>query len=123
MRVLLSIKPEFASKIFEGSKRFEFRKALFKNPKITTVIVYASSPVQKVIGEFEIEALHEDEPTKLWQRTRRYSGISSDFYFEYFENREVAYAIEIKSTKRYRHPLDLEKRFSKRPPQSFLYLD
>ena len=29
MKVLLSIKPEFASKIFEGTKRFEYRKAHF----------------------------------------------------------------------------------------------
>lgn len=30
MKVLLSIKPEFANKIFEGTKRFEFRKSIFK---------------------------------------------------------------------------------------------
>src|ERR1043165_1347062 len=122
MRVLLSIKPEFVTKIFEGSKRFEFRKSLFKHPDVKTVIVYASSPVQKVVGEFEIEMIHEDEPSKLWRKTKQHSGISSDFYFSYFENRDIAYAIEIKSTKRYRQPYDLQKRHAKKPPQSFLYL-
>ena len=53
MKVVLSIKPEFANKIFDGSKKFEFRKVIFKNEKIKTVIVYASSPVQKVIGGFK----------------------------------------------------------------------
>ena len=57
MKVVLSIKPEFAFKIFDGTKKFEFRKAIFKNHKIKTVIVYASSPVQQVIGEFEIEKI------------------------------------------------------------------
>ena len=54
MKVVLSIKPQFTNKIFDGTKKFEFRKAIFKNKNVTSVIVYASSPVQKVIGEFEI---------------------------------------------------------------------
>ena len=31
MKVLLSIKPEFAEKIFNGTKKYEFRKSIFKN--------------------------------------------------------------------------------------------
>ena len=46
MKVLLSIKPEFANKIFEGTKRFEFRKSIFKK-EVKTVVVYASSPLQQ----------------------------------------------------------------------------
>jgi predicted transcriptional regulator len=71
MKVLLSIKPEFAYKIFEGTKKFEFRKAIFKNSKIKSVVVYASSPVQKVIGEFEIDEILNDEPNKLWEKTHK----------------------------------------------------
>ena len=67
MRVLLSIKPEYAFKIFDGTKRFEFRKVIFKNPDVKTVVVYASSPVQQVIGEFEIENIFSYEPDALWE--------------------------------------------------------
>lgn len=62
MKVLLSIKPEFAFKIFEGKKKFEFRKVIFKNPNVKTVVVYASSPVQRVIGEFEIDDILSSDP-------------------------------------------------------------
>ena len=55
MKVLLSIKPEFVEKIFNGTKKYEFRKSIFKNKNIDTVVVYASSPWQYVIGEFKIE--------------------------------------------------------------------
>lgn len=54
MKVLLSIKPEYAYKIFSGEKKFEYRKIIFKK-KIKSVIVYATKPVGKIIGEFEIE--------------------------------------------------------------------
>ena len=50
MKVVLSIKPEFANKIFEGTKKYEFRRAIFKNPNIKKVVVYSSSPVKKIIG-------------------------------------------------------------------------
>ncbi len=48
MKVVLSIKPEFANKIFNGTKKYEFRRAIFKNEKVKFIIVYASLPIRKV---------------------------------------------------------------------------
>jgi predicted transcriptional regulator len=123
MRVLLSIKPEYAFKIFEGKKKFEFRKIIFKNPNVKTVVVYASSPVQQVIGEFEIEDILTSHPNSIWEETKEYSGISEDFFYEYFANREIAHAIKIKKTKKYDRPLSLKDDFKVLPPQSYLYLE
>ena len=53
MKVILSIKPEFANKIFNGTKKFEFRRTLFKKKEVKKIVVYASAPISKVIGEFE----------------------------------------------------------------------
>lgn len=122
MKVLLSIKPEFAFKIFEGKKKFEFRKVIFKNPNVKTVVVYASSPVQRVIGEFEIDNILSSDPTEIWRLTKKYSGISEDFFNEYFADREIAHAIKIKNTKKYKQPLHLKENFNVVPPQSYLYL-
>jgi predicted transcriptional regulator len=123
MRVLLSIKPEYASKIFDGTKKFEFRKIRFKNPDVTTVVVYASSPVQQVIGEFEIDKIVSLNPNLLWEETKKHSGISKDFFFEYFQERDMAHAIKIKSTKRYEKPLSIKDDFHASPPQSYIYID
>lgn len=123
MRVLLSIKPEFAFKIFDGEKKFEFRKVIFKNPDIRTVVVYASSPVQQVIGEFEIDDILTSSPDEIWELTKKYSGISEMYFHEYFENRLVAHAIKIKNTKRYKKPMSLKEDFNVFPPQSYLYLN
>jgi predicted transcriptional regulator len=123
MKVLLSIKPEFAFKIFDGEKKFEFRKVIFKNPDIRTVVVYASSPVQQVIGEFEIDDILSSSPDEIWELTKNYSGISEMYFHEYFENRLVAHAIKIKNIKRYKKPMSLKEDFNVRPPQSYLYLN
>jgi len=122
MRVLLSIKPEFAFKIFEGEKKFEFRKVIFKDPNIKIVIVYASSPVKQVIGEFEIDGILSSDPDEIWRQTKKYSGISENFFYEYFAERQIAHAIKIKNTKKYKYPLNLKDNFNVIPPQSYVYL-
>ncbi|MEO8884916.1 MAG: ASCH domain-containing protein [Mucilaginibacter sp.] len=122
MRVLLSIKPEYAFKIFEGTKKFEFRKVRFKNPNIKTVVVYASSPIQQVIGEFEIEDILSFDPKSIWALTEQHSGISEDFFYQYFADREIAHAIKIKNTTKYPKPLSIRDDFNAFPPQSYMYL-
>ena len=122
MRVLLSIKPEYAFKIFEGTKRFEFRKIIFKQANIKTVVVYASSPVQQVIGEFDIDDIFSLAPTELWEETKEFSGISEEFFFEYFAERNIAHAIKIKKTKKYKKPLCIREDFKASPPQSYMYI-
>lgn len=121
--VLLSIKPEFAHKIFDGSKKYEFRKQVFKDLSIKKVIVYSSSPEQKVIGEFEIETILNDSPDKIWNQTRLYSGISQEFFENYFEGRDKAYAIKVASTKRYRKEKSLADFNIYAAPQSFAYVN
>ncbi|MBK7481886.1 MAG: hypothetical protein IPI72_03950 [Flavobacteriales bacterium] len=122
MKVLMSIKPEFATKIFDGSKRYEFRRMIFKQPNVTRIVVYASSPTQKVIGEFEIECILEHHPKELWNRTREGAGISKGYFMEYFGTKDVGYAIRIKTTKLYRKPRCLKADYNLKPPQSYLYL-
>src|SRR5690625_5868866 len=94
-KVLLSIKPEFANKIFKGEKRFEYRRVIFKNKNVNKIVVYASSPVKKVIGEFDVGEIINTSKTDLWNKTRKYSGITKDYFDKYFDDKESGYAIEI----------------------------
>jgi predicted transcriptional regulator len=122
MKVLLSIKPQFAIKIFDGTKKFEFRKSIFKNSNINTVVVYASSPMQKVIGEFTFDEIMEEKPNVLWEMTQKHSGITKEFFDEYFFNRDRAFAIKVKEITRYNEPMDLIDFDLNFAPQSFVYL-
>jgi predicted transcriptional regulator len=121
MKVVLSIKPEFAEKIFQGTKKYEFRRAIFKNPKIKMIIVYASSPVQKVIGEFEIDKIISHDLDTLWDKTKECSGITKEYFFQYFGDKENGFAIKIKKAKLYDTPKCLKEDYNLVPPQSFSY--
>ncbi len=122
MKVLLSIKPEFALKIFDGSKKYEYRRAIFKRGEVTTVVVYASDPIKKVIGEFAIGDILHDEPQMLWVKTKDHAGITEKRFLEYFRDKTKGYAIKINTTKMYNNPLLLDSFMISAPPQSFMYL-
>lgn len=122
MKVLLSIKPEFVKKIFLGEKRYEFRKVIFKSKDIKTVVIYASSPISKIVGEFTIETIIKDSPEMIWGQTKDYAGITEDFFKRYFKGKNKAYAIEIKRCIQYQRTIELNEIGVKRAPQSFMYL-
>ena len=122
MKVLFSIKPDFAYKIFDGKKKYEFRKTIFTNKDVKTIIVYASSPVKKVIGEFEIDKIFNEELKNLWSLTKNHSGITEDFFYKYFLGKEKGFAIQVKNPKRYKNPKCLKMDFNLHPPQSFAYV-
>lgn len=121
-KVLLSIRPEFANKIFGGKKNFEYRKVIFRSREVSTVVVYASAPTRRVIGEFKVAGIHECSPEGLWELTSDFSGISEDQYWKYFRGRTRAYAIEIGERLLYPSPRSIEEEYGVRPPQSFLYV-
>ncbi|EXU75998.1 ASCH domain-containing protein [Erwinia mallotivora] len=123
MKVLLSIKPEYAESILDGQKRFEFRKTMFRNKEVKTVVIYATMPVGKVIGEFEIDEIISSEPSELWTITKRYAGITRGFFDEYFSDKNRAFAIAVKNPRRYESPLSLSELIPGAvPPQSFRYI-
>ena len=124
MKALLSIKPEFVEEIIEGRKKFEYRKKLFKRSDISSIVVYATKPYGKVVGEFEIETILEENIDKLWSGTKHLSGISEEFFYEYFKDRDSGFAIQIKKFKEYKKHLELSEFDStiKTAPQSFCYI-
>lgn len=121
MKALLSIKPEFALQIFTGAKKFEYRRKIFKKA-VDTVIVYASSPMKMVIGEFEVEDLFWDDLADLWEKTKYESGISEEFFYQYFDQKERGYAIKIGKVTKFEVPLPLNETYGVNPPQFFAYI-
>lgn len=122
MKIILSIKPEFVEKIFNGTKKFEFRRQLFKNNNVTSVIIYASAPTSKVVGEFEIEEIIFKDIDSLWEFTSEYSGISEAFFSAYFNGKSMGYAIRVKNPQLYESELCIKSVYGVNPPQSFAYV-
>lgn len=121
MNAILSIKPQFVEEIIAGRKLFEFRKKSFKQ-EVNTVFVYASSPICRIVGEFKLGAILEGTPEHVWSLTADHSGITKRYFDQYFSCHKVSYALEIKSFKRYKIPINPYLTIRDfHAPQSFCY--
>lgn len=122
MNVLLSVRPKYAAKIVKGEKKYEFRKRIFKKD-IEQIYIYSTSPVSKIIGIITIKGILEGSTEEIWEKCSLHSGMTEDEYFCYFEDKEKAFAIEIKDVKIFTEPVDPYTIFDRFiPPQSFCYV-
>ena len=71
---------------------------------------------------FEIGDVIHDELNSLWSTTNEYSGITEDYYLEYFKGKESGYAICVKKAELYDEPICIKETFGINPPQSFAYV-
>ncbi|WP_314295451.1 ASCH domain-containing protein [Fusobacterium periodonticum] len=120
-KILLSIKPEYVKSIFEGKKKFEYRKIITKN-KPTKIIIYSTYPVSAIVGEADVEEILIDSPDNLWKKTKKKSGVDKNFFFEYFKEKKIGVAYQLKNIIEYDETRSLEEFGVKCAPQSYIYL-
>ncbi len=119
---LMSIKPEYAHAIFDGTKLVEFRKQSFKRP-VSHIIVYSSSPEKKVLGYFELGDTDIGNPKTLWKRYRDVGAIEYPDYKAYFGDRKIGVAFHVKRVYHLQTPITLGRlKRQLKAPQSYNYL-
>lgn len=121
MKILMSINPKYAKKIVDGTKKYEYRTR-FARQKISSIIIYVTAPMKKIIAEVEVLEILKLQPEDLWDKTKEFSGISKEFYNEYFKGRRVAYAYKLGKVKIYEQQKSLTDFGIEYPPQSFIYI-
>jgi predicted transcriptional regulator len=120
-RILLSIKPEYVESILAGHKRYEFRKAKCR-AKVDRIVIYATAPWMRVVGEADVNGVIEDDPEEVWIQTAEFSGISKDFFDQYYEHAGKAIAYQLREVRQYSCPRSLQEFGVATAPQSFVYL-
>ncbi|MCQ2743126.1 MAG: ASCH domain-containing protein [Bacilli bacterium] len=120
-RIVISINPEHVENILNGRKKYEYRtKAAKKDVK--KIIIYETSPIKKIVAEAEIVEVLELPPEELWDQTKDKSGITKNFFDQYFEGREIAYAYKLGKVTKYKEVKNLVDFGIKAAPQSFVYV-
>ncbi len=119
----LPIKPVYATRLLSGKKKYEFRRNSIRHD-LTHVIIYASSPIKKIIGVAEVQKVIIASPSATWEQSKQVAGISRRAFREYFQGKKQAYAIKIKKIIRFNKwldPLEMDNGF--KVPQSFSYVN
>ena len=121
--ILLSVHPKHVVKMFSGEKRLEFRRTWTKHP-VSSIIVYATAPTQRIVATARIKKVHYGSPTALWELAKQLGGgLSRKELYEYFKGKKEGYAIELESISRIPLPVEGKKIMKNfRAPQSFSYV-
>jgi len=124
--VLMSIRPQYAKKIFDGTKKVELRRVKPKSLQSGDLIfVYVSSPVKALMGAFTVSSIMEKRLPTLWRSVRDCAGIERKDFYNYFQGVEKGVAIFIKDIWLLPKPIylaDMQKEVKGFfPPQSFRY--
>jgi len=121
---LISIHPEYADKILSGEKRLEFRRR-WSTRTIKTLFIYATAPVQRIVGFAKVAQVTQGTPTELWRLTKSIKGgITRRKLFTYLAGRKTGVAIELKKVTLIPGGVDPKVCLGRgfHPPQSFKYL-
>lgn len=122
-KLLLSIKPKYVDAIITGTKTVEYRTRTRKDKEVTTVLIYRSGDLKKVVAEFTIGGIIEGTPQEVWERTKTIGGVEEKDYFRYFSNKDRAYAYQICNLVVYSKPIPLCSLGVDKAPMSFMYIE
>ena len=124
-KVLMAIKPIFAERILNGIKKYELRRKVFPLNSGDKVIIYESSPVKAITGEFTIgrvSELNSEEVIKMIKRGELPGSDERDI--PYVTGNRPILVLEVKNPIRYAIPIPLEtiKEYVPkfRPPLSYV---
>ena len=124
--IVLSIRPQYAEKIFDGSKKVEFRRVRPKHVKKgDLVLMYISSPTQSLAGVFKIDEIMAKSPSELWNLTQKIAGITQEEFFHYYKGVDTGIGIFFSDVWPLREPMKIQdwqnQGINFRPPQGFRY--
>ena len=71
--IILSIKPKYAELILAGSKTVEFRR-VWAIESVDTIVIYASTPIQKLLGIVKVTEVVKAKPATLWSYCSKRGG-------------------------------------------------
>lgn len=124
--IVLSIRPQYAEKIFKGSKTVELRRVRPKYiQKNSLVLMYISSPVQSIAGVFRVSQIKEMSPSDLWKHVKDIAGVTKHEFDNYYLNVNVGIGIFIDEVWPLAEPIKMEdwqeQGINFQPPQGFRY--
>lgn len=123
--VVLSVRPQYSSKIMSGEKTVELRRRFpISAPNGTRAYIYSTSPDRAMIGVAEIAAVKKLAVDEIWRSYSKVAFIERSDFDKYFDGLEYGMALEFTNVRPFDKPMpltDLRERFGFEPPQSFLY--
>lgn len=126
--LLMSIKPKYIDKLYNGDKVIEIRKRFNPRWRGCRATIYSSAPTQAIYGFATIKDVDRGPPNRIWEKYKDKIGCSREEFDDYTKGSKKVYAIPLNSFENYIAPLPLDQitmliRKDLHPPQSYLALE
>jgi predicted transcriptional regulator len=121
-QVVMSVHPQYAEAIMDGRKKVEFRKRRLAED-VVVVWVYATAPVQRIVGYFEVGATITAAPQDLWRQFGSVGCVNRIDFDRYYATATLGAGIWIRRAARLAVPMPIGELLpSGFPPQSYAYV-
>ena len=125
--ILLSIQPRYATRILNGTKTVEVRKKFSKKWEGQRASIYASSPLQALVGEVTISQVVVGMPNEIWAAFGYGTGCTKNEFFAYASSCESVAALILEDVRPFNHEIYLHQaeyllQEKLHPPQSYCAL-
>ena len=124
---MISLRPEYAAKVFSGSKTVELRRVRPNMSNGDILFIYTSAPVMALIGTVDVKGVVELDLQTLWRKYGEHTGISEEEFYEYYKGKETGVAILLGRIHEFDESVGLERLRedfgSFQPPQCYYYFD
>jgi predicted transcriptional regulator len=122
--LILSLRPQYAEKIFKKQKTVEIRKSFSEKWVGKRAVVYASHPSSSLLGEVRVGSVSQGDPGVIWEKFGACVGCSLPEYAEYVGRATAVWAIQLEEARPYKTPLGIAHvshliKRDLRPPQSY----
>ena len=94
--ILISIKQQYAEAILDGTKTVEFRKISFPK-RVGTMVLYATSPVKKIVGLVKVRAVVVLSPEGAWRKYHKRGAIDRRSFNAYYAGSKKAVCLELEN--------------------------
>lgn len=120
--IMISTTPKYANLILDDESKNVFFYKVTPVNKVKRVLIYATSPIKAVVGEFDLEKIDICATSTAWNKYRSQSSMNKKEYDSYYEGKKEAHALISRESFRYSKPKKLEQFNMTKGPSGFQYL-
>lgn len=114
---MIPLHPQYWDMYRDGSKIWELRKVSHSPRGVDGLVIYATAPVSRIVGEVDLVSTHVGYVDDVWDVVKDGCGITREQYDRYYQGRDIAKAYRIGNV--FEYTPSLGELFA---PQGYRYL-
>jgi predicted transcriptional regulator len=116
---VMSIKEEYGLNLLNGKSMWEYRRRKSKINVGDKIILYATAPNKKLIGEFIVGKVLIGTANDIWNKTKKDICYKKNEVVPYLESGDYPIAFQVSNPKKYIPEISTENIAGFKPPMSY----